>query len=110
MDRRQYPRVPLDIPFFVEVTIEGGVPFSALLIDIGRGGLQLAFPLHQRRVNELLGCSVTVDGLPVQSEQEEILRNIPGIVSWVSPERFGIRFEDPVSLTEEDLADLAFSL
>ncbi len=109
MERRQFPRVPLDVTFFVEVSFDGRGEVSALLVDIGRGGLQLAFPPHMQGMEDILGCQAVVRGLPVRPGRGAG-REFSGAVSWISPERFGIRFLDPIPLSDAEITALALSL
>ena len=111
MERRNHPRVPLDAPFFINIRIGAGNPLSGMLVDLGRGGLQAAFPPQENGYNisnELLGDAVTVFGLPKVFDEDGIGRS--GYVSWVSADRFGVRFLSLAALTDSELEELTHSL
>ena len=108
MERRQFLRVPIDAPHFVSIAIDGGAATLTLLVDISRGGLQVAFPPNQAVEEELfLGKAALIGQLPgsveLASGNAEGLR---GVVSWVSPQRCGVRFEQALELGDEELAAL----
>ena len=108
MERRVCPRVPLDAPFFVTVRLENGQQCSAMLVDCGRGGVQLAFSPVEGMVNSLLSQELLVLNLPKGLGTDP--DGCPGVVTWVSPQRCGVRFDRALSLTDEELAAVAGSL
>ena len=112
MERREFLRVPIDAPHFITVAFDGGESVITLLIDISRGGLQAAFPPHQTVDEEaLLGRAVRVTELPGSVEQASgNLGGLSGTVSWVSPQRCGVRFAAPLALGDEELAALVEGL
>jgi hypothetical protein len=104
-DRRQFVRVPLDAPYFVTLSFDGGITENTLLVDIGRGGLQVSFgPARAIRQETLLGSAVCVGALPAALKLPLAEKDLPGIISWVSPQRCGVRFHTPLSLNETELA------
>ncbi|MDR2487953.1 MAG: PilZ domain-containing protein [Desulfovibrio sp.] len=109
MERRSLLRVPLEVPFFVIVCLHDGYRCTAILADCGRGGVQLAFsPSLEDKLATLLGQELILLDLP------EGLRTDPdgcsGVVTWVSPQRCGVRFNQVLSLTDEELTRVASSL
>ncbi|MDR1360550.1 MAG: PilZ domain-containing protein [Deltaproteobacteria bacterium] len=101
-DRRKFARVPLDSPYFVNFRFHDGAAETALLADLGLGGLQLAFaPTRNIQRENFLGRSVSVDSLPIALPPEE--QKLTGTVSWVSPQRCGVRFQTPLCLSETEL-------
>ncbi len=103
MERRRHPRVPLDTPYFAELVLADGGRFTVMLVDAGRGGLQLAFG-EQSPVG-LLGFSVTLRNLPPVLDPEG--RGISGKVTWLSPQRCGVRFSEVLDIPEDQLIAVA---
>ena len=112
MERRQFARVPIDEPHFVLIAVEQGPSQTMLLVDLGRGGLQTVFPPGQDvEKKSLLGKTVTVSQLPAPVSQASGIENsIKGTITWVSPQRCGIRFIAPLEIGDEELAALLESL
>jgi hypothetical protein len=101
-DRRRFARVPLDAPQFVTLRLEGGTAEKVLLIDLGRGGLQISFaPTRDIQGTGFLGRAVSVDALPAALSMEG--ENLPGIISWVSAQRCGIRLQTPLAVSDAEL-------
>ena len=112
MERRQFLRVPIDAPHFITVSLDDGVSVTTLLVDISRGGLQVAFsPSQVVEKDYYLGKSVVVCQLPGSVEQASGNdKGLRGCISWVSPARCGIRFTEPLDLGDEELAALVEGL
>lgn len=108
MERRARPRVPLDVPFFVTVRLADGSQCPALLVDCGRGGVQLAFSPTEEGVGGLLNQEMLLLDLPKGLKADP--DGCPGLVTWVSAERCGVRFDLPLALTDEELRVVAESL
>jgi hypothetical protein len=101
-DRRKFARVPLDLPCFVTFRFDNGSVETALLADLGLGGLQLAFaPTREIQRENFLGRAVSIDPLPIPLPMEG--KELPGIISWVSPQRCGVRFQTPLCVSETEL-------
>jgi hypothetical protein len=101
-DRRKFARVPLDAPYFVALRFDNGPKETALLADLGRGGLQLSFaPGRDIQGENFLGRAVFIDALPVTLPVEG--KNLPGTITWVSPQRCGVRFQTPLNVSEAEL-------
>lgn len=107
-ERRVYPRVPLDAPFFVTLRIQDSRQTQALLVDCGRGGVQLALSPEEADVPHLLSAEVRILGLP--SMLDPTSAGLPGSISWVSAERCGVRFTPPLTLSEAVLQAFSDSL
>ena len=107
-EKREQPRVPLDVPFFVAIRMDSGDKIQAMLIDCGRGGVQLAFSPAETRMGELLNLTVMIEGLPDKIRAETT--GSFGVITWVSPERCGVRFLTPFPLTKEELQEMADAL
>ena len=112
MERREFLRVPIDAPHFISVIFDEGESIVTLLVDISRGGLQVAFPPHQPVGEEIfLGRTVRVTELPGSVEQASgNVGGLSGTISWVSPQRCGVRFFSPLELGDEELAALVEGL
>ena len=108
MERRVSPRVPLDAPFFVTVCLESGERHSAMLVDCGRGGAQLAFSLAEGLLASLISQKLMILNLP---KGLRIYRDsCSGVVTWVSPQRCGVRFDHLLPLTDDEVMAVANSL
>lgn len=108
-ERRVYQRVPLDAPFFVTLRRSDGAEIPALMVDFGRGGVQVALPPGTpASFHSWLSCQVVVLGMPEPIECGRA--GCKGMVSWVSAERCGVRFEPPLSLSEQELRNIVKSL
>ncbi|MDR2162058.1 MAG: PilZ domain-containing protein [Desulfovibrio sp.] len=104
VERRQFARVPLDAPCLITLRITDWGPETTLLADISLGGLQASFtPGREINWETLLGRSVVVDSLPISLLTSPAGENLRGSVSWISPRRCGVRFEQPLPLSETDL-------
>lgn len=102
-ERRLYERICLDAPVFCEI-IMGEERAPVLLKDISMGGIQVEKAPGKSIPRELLGQKVKVTTLP-----DELTRRIPkmeGTVSWMSAERLGIRFLNPLPLTQSELESI----
>lgn len=108
MERRACPRVPLDAPFFVTICLENGQRSSAILVDCGRGGVHLAFSPAEGMMSSLLGQNLVITNLPKGLGTDP--DGWPGVVTWVSPQRCGVRFNQLLSLTDEELKAVANGL
>ena len=108
MERRMRPRGPLDAPYFVSVRLESGHECPAMLIDCGRGGVQLAFSPSEEHVGNLLNRELMILGLPKGLGADP--DGVPGTVTWAGPERCGVRFERMLTLTDQQLQTVANSL
>jgi hypothetical protein len=109
-DRRKFARVPLDAPQFVSLRFADSPPETVLVVDLGRGGLQLSFAPTRNILGEnLLGREAFVGGLPAALLGGDG-KVLAGTVSWVSPQRCGIRFHFPLAVSEAELAILLAAL
>ena len=88
--------------------MEGGQQCAAMLIDCGRGGVQLALSLAEGTIRSLLGHELVVMNLPKGLSTDP--DGCPGVVTWVSPQRCGVRFDQILSLTDEEVMVVASSL
>lgn len=108
-DRRNSLRVPIDVPFFVSIQKNpGNEEVPALLVDCGRGGVQLAFSPASDNIAGWLGCQVRVDGLPLILDA--MGTGYEGIITWMSIERCGVRFHTPLPVSDQCIQALADDL
>lgn len=108
MERRNHPRVPLDTPLFAELGLTGGANMPVMLVDISRGGLQLALSLGTLDPNEILGIAVVVRSLPQTLDPSG--DGIAGKITWLAPQRCGVRFTDVLELPDEQIDAIAGAL
>lgn len=108
-ERRIYTRVPLDAPFFVTLQRGDGPELPALLVDFGRGGLQLALPPGtSENFFGWLNQAVMISRLP--DSIDGCCTNCCGFISWVSQERCGVRFEKPLTISDDALENIVKTL
>ena len=100
-ERRTFARIPIDVPIFCEIVFPGQNSFLALLKDISRGGVQVALSPGSTTEDLALGQPARVIGLPAKIGIDP--GGVPAIVSWLSPERVGLRFTEPLPVSESDL-------
>jgi hypothetical protein len=108
VEKRSYKRVPLDLLYFITLKLDDGTEMSMQLVDCGRGGLQLGFPADKEPAGGLLNRQVTVLGLPQALNPDGL--DIPGAVVWVRAGRCGLRFDTPLSLSDEALHEFSRNL
>ena len=108
-ERRIYPRVPLDAPYFVSLRRSDGVEVPALMVDFGRGGIQAALPPgSSESFRDWLNYQVVVLGLPESAHYDS--SGYRGYITWVSVERCGVRFQPPLAVSDEELDAIIESL
>ncbi|MDL2207746.1 PilZ domain-containing protein [Desulfovibrio sp. OttesenSCG-928-M16] len=108
-NRRSSLRVPIDVPFFVSMQKSmGREDIPALLVDCGRGGVQLAFSPASGGVASWLGSEVRIDGLPLLLDTQGT--GFMGTITWVSSERCGVRFHVPLPVSDKTIAALSDAL
>jgi hypothetical protein len=108
VEKRSYKRVPLDLLYFITLKLDDGCEVGLQLVDCGRGGLQLGFPADKEPAGGLLNRPVTALGLPPALNPDG--QGIPGVVVWVRAGRCGLRFDTPLSLSDEALQEFACNL
>lgn len=99
-DRRSFPRVPLDAPHFVTLQRNGGKA-DVMLVDLSRGGAQLALAPSENNLPYWLGEEALLLGLPPNIDKDGL--GYRCVVSWLRPERCGVRFQPPLCMEEEEL-------
>lgn len=106
-ERRTFPRVPLDAPVFVTLSVQNQEARHALLVECSRGGMQLVLA-PENALPEMLNASVLILGLPPSLDASG--SGLPGSISWASAERCGIRFHSPLTLSEAVLQSISQSI
>lgn len=99
-DRRNSPRVPIDVPFFIRMRIDGEGEITGLLIDCSLGGVQLALSMPSGVPAVWMGAEVGIADMP------GIDAVLAGSITWISSDRCGVRFHQALAMTEEELRDL----
>lgn len=103
LERRSHERICVDAPVVCElVTQERGIP--VMLKDISRGGLQVEIGPGKNFSAALLGQDVRVCTLP--DELNMLTTGVEGVVTWISPERLGMRFHTTLLMRSDELADI----
>ena len=109
INRRMYPRVPLDAPFFVTLRRDDGMEVPALMVDLGCGGIQAALPPGSSEdFRAWLRHQVAVVGLPEPVRCDG--SGHTGTIHWVSAECCGVRFQPPLPVSDEELETIIRSL
>lgn len=98
-DRRIFLRIPIDIPVFCEINFDSGAKLTVLLKDISRGGLQVALSPGSRIESPVLGEMASISRLPPRIGSG----SIHSTITWQSPERLGLRFNEPLGLSDDEL-------
>jgi hypothetical protein len=98
-DRRFSPRIPLDTPCFLTMIVNGEEEFSAMLVDVGQGGMQLALPPASGVPDIKPGASVVLQ--TVCAPLDSLLEGVCGNVAWVGERCCGVK------LLQELAADTA---
>jgi hypothetical protein len=79
------------------------------MVDCGCGGIQAALPPGSAEdLQDWLSHQIVVLGLPEAFRCDG--SGHKGIVSWVSAERCGVRFESPLSISDAELHAILSSL
>lgn len=100
-ERRHHPRVPLDTPYFISLTVIGGDSYKVMLSNLSAKGLQADLPADLGP-EEIPGNSkVEMSNFPKEMEH---LNHIAGTVVWVTDGYCGIQFDQEL----EDEGFLAF--
>lgn len=103
MERRVYERIGVDAPVVCQIVV-GTWSTPVLLKDISRGGVQVEIGPGKVFDKSLLGQAVTFSTLA--DELTERVDGVLGVISWLSKERLGIRFDTPLSLTQAELQSI----
>lgn len=98
---RTHPRVALDMPFFVTVSLEGA-SHSALLANCSQGGIQIVFAPGKGTASQFLGKMTRITGLPGIMDPGN--NGCMGMALWATGDRCGIRFLTPLDVSDEQLA------
>lgn len=104
LERRGHPRVPLDIPYFARMRVEGGKAYAVMIVDINRWGIQAAFATPDDAMGECLGMAVLIEDLPARLDPSGT--GWVGNLSWVTPLRCGVRFVRILPLSDAELSAL----
>lgn len=104
VNRRAYQRVPLDAPSFATLHRQGEV-LTVLIVDCSRGGMQFALPPGVPLPEEWLGASIFIFGLPALFDEDA--SGCPAVVNWLGSGRCGVRFEQPLAVSDESLESIA---
>lgn len=108
-EKRDYQRVPLDIPLFVTLKTADNRELPVQLLNCSRGGVQLVFaPKDENYSLEMLNSFVSLLHLPRPMDPTAAGR--VGRVAWVASGRCGVRFDEPLLITEGEIKEVAEEL
>lgn len=99
-ERRSHERICIDAPVMCELVIQSHA-LPVLLKDISKGGAQVEIGPARKFTTNLLGEAVSVCMLPDELPGQPA--GLSGVVSWVSPERMGIRFHTVLTISSAEL-------
>lgn len=109
VEKRSHNRVPLDIPLFILLQTEEALELPVQLLDCSRGGVRLAFaPKDEKRSREMLNSRVRLMHLPKSMDPIDLGRS--GLVAWTSSGRCGVRFDNPLQLTDGEIREVSREL
>ena len=103
-DRRTSLRIPLDVPCLLTLVLDGE-RCPAMLIDISAGGVHLA--LSPGPGGDKLLVHTTTVFKDVPGGLGSVLEGRTGLVAWVADRHCGIRLDDAISLSVDEIMALA---
>lgn len=109
VEKRGHNRVPLDLPLFILLETEDRHELPVQLLDCSRGGVKLAFaPKDESRTREMLNRRVRLLHLPRAMDPVDSGRG--GMIAWTCAGRCGVRFDEPLMLTDGEIRDVSEEL
>lgn len=104
-DRRHSPRIPLDAPCLLTLLVNYEEEHAAMVVDVSRGGVQLALSSAPGLPSVTQGAPVTLKDLP--EPLRGLLEGVHGKVAWVGARCCGVRLNKELPIGAADMADLA---
>lgn len=102
-ERRENVRVTLDIPYFITMTLLAGEAYRVMLSNISLDGMQLDLP-RGIGAEEIPGNSpVVVTGFP---DGLTCMNGLHGRVAWVTTGHCGMRFDERICITPDELYEM----
>lgn len=108
MERRAHSRLLIDIPVLTGLKLANGRVLPAMLVDVSRGGIQLALSPETFNPEAILGNDAVITELP--GELSMLVSNKCAFICWVSSQRCGLRFYTPLAEDEEYIKTLTATL
>lgn len=105
MDRRASPRIPLDIPCLVALVVNYTTQCPVMIVDISRGGVQLALSPGMSGDDIAVGVPVTLRDVP--GPLNDLLEGISGKIAWIGVRCCGVRLDKELSIDASDVTDMA---
>ncbi len=103
MERRNSPRIPLDVPCLLTLVLEGKA-CPAMLIDISAGGVHLA--LSPGPGGDALRVHAKASLADVPGKIGPVLNNREGAVAWVAERHCGIRLDEALPFSVDELMEM----
>ncbi len=105
MERRQSPRIPVDIPCLLTMVLNYGEELSAMAVDVSQGGVQLALSPRSAQAEIEPGMPVTLKNVP--APLDDLLEGVHGKIAWVGIRCCGIRLNKKLLINPAEMVDLA---
>ena len=105
MERRQAPRIPLDVPCLLAMVVNYAETYSAMAVDVSQGGVQLALSPGVSEEQITVGQPVTFKDVP--GSLGHLLEGVHGRIAWVGVRCCGVKLNKPLPLDLSDTTDLA---
>ena len=104
-DRRKSPRIPLDAPCLLTLTLNYEEKYQAMVVDVSPGGVQLALSPGFPHDTLETGIPVTLSEVPVPLGS--ILEGAHGKIAWVGVRCCGVRLNKDLPAHLLDATELA---
>ena len=104
-DRRTAPRIPLDAPCLLTLTVDYEEETFAMVVDVSRGGIQLALPPGSKPVQLTIGQPVTLKD--VSAPLDLLLEDAHGKIAWIGANCCGVKLNKELPIAQADVVDLA---
>ncbi len=105
MERRQSPRIPVDIPCLLTMVLNYENEYQAMAVSVSLGGVQLALSPGPDQVEIAPGMPVTLKN--VSAPLSDLLEGAHGKIAWAGIRCCGIRLNRELPVNPADMADLA---
>ncbi|SBW00077.1 putative PilZ domain protein [uncultured delta proteobacterium] len=104
-DRRNSPRIPLDAPCLLTLLVNYEEEHHAMVVDVSRGGVQLALSPGPGLSEVAPGMPVTLQNVP--APLNALLEGIHGKVAWVGVRCCGVKLNKELAIDSADITDLS---
>ena len=104
-DRRNSPRIPLDAPCLLTLFVSDKEEYPAMVVDVSRGGVQLALPPKSTVENLELGAQVMLKD--VSAPLDGLLEKTEAELAWLGMSCCGVKLNKELPIALADVTDLA---